>query len=162
MVLRELFQKASERVLAVGFAVHQGRSVLATLADRLDEVERLKVTLCLDVRRPPGSTSIDSQVVEAFARDFSDNEWPGKRRPTVFYDPRSLQTSETTRSALHAKCVVVDGREALITSANFTEAAQERNIELGVLVKHPGVAQQIEDHFHGLIERSYLKRLPLR
>ena len=136
--------------------------MLGALADRLDEIEHLKVTLCLDVRRPPGSTSIDSQVVEAFARDFAENEWPGKRKPAVFYDPRSLQASETARSALHAKCVVVDGREALVTSANFTEAAQERNIELGVLVKHPGVAQRIEDHFHALIERSHLERLPLR
>ena len=120
------------------------------------------MTLCLDVRRPQGSTSINSHVVEVFARDFAENEWPGNRKLAVFYGPRSLQTSETSRGALHAKCAVVDGREALLTSANFTEAAQERNIELGVLVNLPRVAQRIEDHLHGLIERSHLKRLPLR
>ena len=161
MVLRQLFQKARERVLAVGFAVHQGRSVFKALARRLDEIETLKVTLCLDVRREPGSTSIDSQVVEAFARDFIDNEWPGERRPEVFYDPRSLDASETSRSALHAKCVIVDGREALVTSANFTEAAQERNIELGLLVDSALVAERIERHFQGLIKRNYLERVPI-
>ena len=80
----------------------------------------------------------------------------------MFYDPRSLQASETKRSALHAKCVVVDGREALITSANFTEAAQQRNIELGVLVNHPPAAERIEQHFQALIEGRHLERLPLR
>ena len=161
VVLRQLFQKARERVLAVGFAVHQGRSVFEALARRLDEIETLKVTLCLDVRRQTGSTSMDNLVVAAFARDFIDNEWPGKRKPAVFYDPRSLHGSETSRSALHAKCVIVDGREALVTSANFTEAAQERNIELGLLVDSAPVAERIERHFRGLIERNYLERLPI-
>jgi phosphatidylserine/phosphatidylglycerophosphate/cardiolipin synthase-like enzyme len=53
----------------------------------------------------------------------------------------------TTRSALHAKCIVIDGREALVTSANFTEAAQERNIELGLLVRSAEIASRIERHF---------------
>jgi phosphatidylserine/phosphatidylglycerophosphate/cardiolipin synthase-like enzyme len=30
--------------------------------------------------------------------------------------------------------LVVDGRWTLLTSANFTEAAQERNLEAGVVV----------------------------
>ena len=120
----------------------------------------MKVTLCLDVRRPPGNTSIDSLLVEGFARNFLENEWPGKRAPEMFYDPRSLTVSETARSALNAKCVVVDGQKALVTSANFTEAAQERNIEAGLMVDTPLVAERIERHFRRLIERKYLQRLP--
>ena len=45
---------------------------------------------------------------------------------------------------------MIDGRKALVTSANFTEAAQERNIELGLLVNSPAVASQIEGHFYSL------------
>ena len=70
--------------------------------------------------------------------------------PQVYYDPRSLAARGQVRSALHAKCVVVDGREALVTSANFTAAAQERNIELGLLVDSSAVAGQIEEHFYSL------------
>ena len=44
-----------------------------------------------------------------------------KRKPAVFYDPGSLRASETIRSALHTKYVVVEGREALVTLANFTD-----------------------------------------
>ena len=66
-----------------------------------------------------------------------------------------------TRSALHAKCVVIDGQEALVTSANFTAAAQERNIELGLLVHSPDVAYRVERHFEALIKGGHLERLPI-
>ena len=48
-----------------------------------------------------------------------------------------------------------------MTSANFTEAAQERNIELGLLVDSQIIARRIEEHFMSLIENGYLERLPL-
>ena len=62
---------------------------------------------------------------------------------------------------MHAKCVIMDGRKALVTSANFTEAAQERNIELGLLIGSHTVARRIEEHFMSLIRNRYLEKLPL-
>ena len=161
VVMRELFNKARERVLIVGFAIHQGSSVFQALAERFDVHEALEVTMCIDVRREPTNTSLDSHIVSSFARNFIENEWPGKRLPRVYYDPRSLALVGSTRSALHAKCVVIDGQEALVTSANFTEAAQVRNIELGLLVNAPAVAGRIEQHFDSLIQNGHLDRLPL-
>lgn len=161
VVMRQLFNKARERVLVVGFATHQGKSVFQTLAERLDTHEALEVTLCIDVRREHTNTSLDSHIVSRFGKDFVGNEWPGTRLPRLYYDPRSLTSVGSTHSALHAKCVVIDGQEALVTSANFTEAAQERNIELGLLVNSPVVAGQIEEYFHSLIQNDHLERLPL-
>ena len=37
-------------------------------------------------------------------------------------------------ASLHAKCIVVDERRSLITSANFTDRGQTRNMEVGVLL----------------------------
>ncbi len=161
VVMRQLFGKARERVLAVGFAVRQGKSVFKTLADRLDDDESLEATLCIDVRRQHSDTSIDRDILRRFANEFVRNEWPGKRLPRVYYDPRSLDPSGRTASSMHAKCVVIDGREALVTSANFTEAAQERNIELGLLVSSQSVAHKIEEHFMSLIANGNLAWLPL-
>ena len=96
-----------------------------------------------------------------FAENFVENEWPGTRLPRVYYDPRSLKPTPATASALHAKCVVVDGLQALVTSANFTEAAQTRNVELGLLVDDRAVAGRIEEHFRSLIRNGFLERLPL-
>ena len=41
---------------------------------------------------------------------------------------------------LHAKAVVVDDRAAFVTSANLTEAALDRNIEVGVLSRERTLA----------------------
>ena len=161
VVMRQLFGKARERVLAVGFAVRQGKSVFKTLADRLDNDESLEATLCIDARRQHGDTSIDRDILRRFANEFVGNEWPGKRLPRVYYDPRSLEPAGRTASSMHAKCVVIDGREALVTSANFTEAAQKRNIELGLLVNLPEVADRIEAHFLSLVRQEWLTLLPL-
>jgi phosphatidylserine/phosphatidylglycerophosphate/cardiolipin synthase-like enzyme len=76
---------------------------------------------------------------------------------------RLICTSRTLGSPAcqHAKCILVDGVTAFITSANFTESAHERNIELGVLFReNPKVAQSIRSKFESLIQNGFLKPLP--
>jgi len=80
--------------------------------------------------------------------------------PALFYDPRSLASGEGPRASLHAKCVVVDGVRASIGSANQTEAAQQRNIEIGVIVSG-AIAETLERHFDALIAGGHLQPLPL-
>ncbi|MGH9321370.1 MAG: phospholipase D-like domain-containing protein [Vicinamibacteria bacterium] len=63
--------------------------------------------------------------------------------------------------SLHAKCVVVDDRLSLVTSANFTEAAHWRNIEAGVLVDDPRFAVNLRSQFDRLIAEGLLLRLPV-
>ena len=62
------------------------------------------------------------------------------------------------RAVLHAKCVVIDGRIAFVSSANFTEAAQERNIEVGVLVRSELIAERIINFFTALISTGAVRR----
>lgn len=159
VVMRELFSIAEERVLVVGFAVYQGHQVFRALADRMLIRPRLAVRLCLDVSRRPGDTSKASGILERFATRFREREWPGARLPEVFYDPRALAQAESARASLHAKCVVVDGHTALVGSANLTEAAQQRNIEIGLLVRGPDVAHALEEHVDGLIRQGFLNAL---
>jgi len=99
-------------------------------------------------------------LLTLFARAFLENDWPGRRTPEVFYDPRGLSTESRPKAALHAKCVVADEEEALITSANFTEAAQERNIEVGVLLRIPSFAVSLREQFDTLLNRGQLRRVP--
>lgn len=161
VVVRQLFTKVRKRVLVVGFAVRQGNAVFKRLADRLDKDNSLEATLCIDVSRQHGDTSIGRDILRRFANEFVRNEWPGKRLPCIYYDPRSLKPRGRRASSMHAKCVVIDGQEAFVTSANFTEAAQERNIELGILVDSQSAASRIEEHFISLIGKKFLVRLPL-
>ena len=82
------------------------------------------------------------------------------RLPELFYDPRALSAEPGPKACLHAKCIVVDDRRAFITSANFTEAAQERNIESGVLVNDAHVARALRDQFESLVAAGLLKHAP--
>jgi phosphatidylserine/phosphatidylglycerophosphate/cardiolipin synthase-like enzyme len=64
--------------------------------------------------------------------------WPPERRP-----PGAL---------LHAKAVVADGQNALITSANLTEHAIDANIEIGLLVRGGSIPHRLREHLESLIE----------
>jgi phosphatidylserine/phosphatidylglycerophosphate/cardiolipin synthase-like enzyme len=57
----------------------------------------------------------------------------------VFYDPRSVTLEPGKAAALHAKCVVIDEFDLFVSSANFTEAAQQRNIEVGLRLRDKAV-----------------------
>lgn len=162
VVVRNLFERATSRLLIAGFAVHQGASVFQVLAERMDRDESLDVEMYLNVERPCSDTSASDEVLRRYAERFRNEEWSGQRRPRVFYDPRALELGEKgkKRAVLHAKCVVVDGRHVLVSSANFTAAAQERNIEVGVLLDDGMFAASLVDQFAWLVRTGHLKRLP--
>jgi len=160
VVVRELFRHAQESVLVVGYVVRQGRHVFQALAERMRDHPALRVRLCLDVSRHPGDTSLDSEILQRFAARFRTQEWPGERVPEIYYDPRALDRDASRRASLHAKCIVVDREHAFVSSANFTEAAQVRNIEVGVLVHSRLLASHLADHFEALVAAVALKPLP--
>jgi phosphatidylserine/phosphatidylglycerophosphate/cardiolipin synthase-like enzyme len=160
VVLRDLFAGARDHVLIAGYAVYQGREVFRSLADRMDQRPALRVRMFLDVRRPHGDTSAESEIGQRFAHRFRTQEWPGTRLPAVYYDPRSLAAEPDKRSSLHAKCVVIDRQTAFVSSANFTEAAQVRNIEVGALVHSEHFACQLVEHFEGLAAAKMLLPVP--
>lgn len=56
----------------------------------------------------------------------------------------------------HSKVVVVDSRIAFITSANLSEAAHERNLEAGVIVREPGFASALRQRFAALQASGHL------
>ena len=148
VVVRDLFANAKQSVLVVGYAVYQGQKVFHSLADRMLAVPSLKVRLFLDIQRPQGDSSADSEIIRRFTSNFLQTQWPKERPlPEVYFAPRSLDTSSTKRTCLHAKAVVVDSRSVFISSANFTEAAQQRNVEVGLLASSQSLAQRLMEFF---------------
>lgn len=161
MVYEQLFREAKESVSLSTFVVFDGPSAFDVLARRMDERPELQVRLFLNLQRKWGDETPAEILVSRYAKLFWDRDWPGTRRPTVFFDPRSL-TLGKPEGVLHAKGVVVDGRLAFITSANLTEAAWDRNIELGVIIEDPPFAQTVIRHFERLVEDGLLQPLPTR
>jgi phosphatidylserine/phosphatidylglycerophosphate/cardiolipin synthase-like enzyme len=160
VVVRELFMSAQSSVLVAGYAVHQGVQVFRALAERLDELPSLSARLYLNIQRHRTDTSLDAEIVRRFARSFRIEQWPGTRQPDLFYDPRALGTATGGQACLHAKCIVIDRRLALVSSANFTEAAQLRNIEVGALIRSPVFASSLAQQFESLVDQGLLLPVP--
>ena len=161
VVVRELFAHAQKSVLVVGYAVYQGQQVFEALAKRMEENADLEVKLFLNISRPDRDTTASEILVSRYTQRFKDKQWPsGCRLPEVYYDPRSVADDEPVRSSLHAKCVVVDAERVFVSSANFTEAGQQRNIEVGLNIQSEWLAKRLIRHFkllheHGLAERAF-------
>lgn len=158
-VFEELLGSATTSLWACTYAFFDGPKAFQMLARNMDTNPSLSVTLLLNIQRGKGDTTSADQLVRKFADRFWKDEWPGNARPRVFYDPRALEI-EGPGAVLHAKAMVVDDERVLVTSANFTEAALDRNIELGLLVRDRAMAASIKAHFQGLVESGVLRLLP--
>lgn len=159
-VVHTMISQACREVWLVGYAVHNGRKLFEPLARRMAEMPGLSVRFCLDIARHPNDAAPAADIVARYARDFRSRHWPWDRLPELYYDPRALLAGEA-RASLHAKCVIVDGERALITSANFTDAAQRKNIEAGVVISHRPTVCRLADYFAGLCGGDHFVRCPL-
>jgi len=162
VVVQDLFRQAKHSVLIVTFVFDQGvkaEAIFGELAERMDADPKLAVRVIVNVKRNYGDDTPAATLERAFAKRLRDLVWPGERLPEVYYDPRSLDLDEHEHAVLHAKCVVIDNRQTFVTSANFTEAAQQRNIEVGVLIDDRVLSERVTLQFERLIEAGALRRL---
>ncbi len=162
VVVQELFRRAQSFVLISTYGLDDNKwkaeALFGELAARMDLDPTLSVRLFANIKREFHDETPSSTLVSAFSQRLRAGWWPGQRLPEVYYDPRSLETEANKRAVLHAKAVVVDGRWTLLTSANFTEAAQERNIEAGVIIDDAELAKRVARQFDQLLDRGVLRR----
>lgn len=171
VLLPELFASAREHVLVAGYSIDRGAEVFAALYKTMLEnnvtatffvdVDQLANRLMQHTRSNGLSWSIVGAQVEG-AKDamergrtvvelFLRQMWPWERpRPIIYFDPRTAD--RTYAMSLHAKCVVIDHSYSLITSANFTDRGQNRNIEAGVAIEDRSFAASLERQWQNLID----------
>ncbi len=159
-VCEEWLGSAERSIWASTYAFSDGPKAFEFLARRMEATPALRVTLLLNIQPKRGDTTASGQLVRRFTERFWKTVWPGSSRPSVFYDPRALDP-EGPGGVLHAKAVVADDEAVFVTSANLTEAALDRNIELGVLIRDRALALALGGYFRSLIDRDLLKPLPL-
>jgi phosphatidylserine/phosphatidylglycerophosphate/cardiolipin synthase-like enzyme len=159
-VVQSLFQEAQEEVLIAGYAFHNGKLLFERLAERQKQKPDLRILFHVDVPRKPGDTTKSESLVLRFAEDFRARHWPWNPAPELYFDPRAMSPDSKTRASLHAKVLVIDRRILFLTSANFTEAAHQRNIEMGLLSRAPELAGKVASYFEGLREAGALSRIP--
>jgi len=155
VVVSELFARARRSVLVSSYSLGSGATLFAPLAARMAAVPELRVRMFFDITvGTDRSAPLAREASEArFVRYFLGTQWRGPRVPEVFHDPRTIADSNIS---LHAKCVVIDDEIALVTSANTSSAAQEENIEAGVLVDDRLFALALRKQFDDLVTAGLL------
>ena len=155
VVVRQLLSEARRSLWISTYNIYNGQDVFLPIEEAWVLRPELEVVLILNV--PPN----EDAAVEKYAKTFWKYHWPWQRRPKVFYDPRGPEMKPDRPACQHAKCILVDRATAFITSANFTESAHERNIELGVLFRdNPRIAESIRSKFESLVQNGFLEPLP--
>lgn len=153
VVLRNLFESAQDRVLLAGFSFKKGEEALRPLHESM--VRGVNATFFIGIKQPESPVDPDAYAQRSFD-SFLEQRWPfGQPVPKLYCDRRSLYPGPPW-SSLHAKCVVVDGERALVSSANFTERGQERNIETGVLIRDESFASLLERQWMSLVVDSFV------
>jgi PLD-like domain len=139
VVVRELFESARKNVLIGGYAFDHGEDIFAPLHEAMKE------------------RGVETTIFVNTVKGFLEKNWPfGEPLPEIYSDPRTADPE--SRVSLHAKWIVVDEAKALVTSANFTDRGQTRNIEMGVLIDDPDFASRLVQQWRGLIESGLVTK----
>jgi phosphatidylserine/phosphatidylglycerophosphate/cardiolipin synthase-like enzyme len=154
VLVRELFAKARRSVLIAGFSFDHGRAIFAPLHEVM-RVHGVTTEIFIDIReRAPAGVAADAHA-RAYVEAFLTRSWPfGPPFPSLYYDPRSAASN--AMASLHAKCIVVDLERTFVTSANFTDRGQTRNIELGVQIDDREFAAAVVTQWRSLVEAGLL------
>lgn len=156
VVVRELFGRAQRSVLVAGYCFTGSRDIFAPLHLAMSE-RAVSASLFLHLDDVPRQSA--EEAARAGTRSFLESSWPfGAPIPHLYYDPRTVAPGSTIN--LHAKCIVVDERWALVGSANFTHNAHARNIEVGVLIEDLAFAASLATQWRGLVESRLVVAVP--
>lgn len=148
--LYDLVLNARRRILLVTFAAAKITRLKTALSDAA--ARGVNIRLILEFEQASGG-QLSHDALAAFAGSI-------EHQAAIYYWPLEHRERNPVGKPgkLHAKCAVVDDA-VLVSSANLTDDAFNRNIEMGVLLRVPAMAEQIDRHFQALIESGVLKDL---
>jgi phosphatidylserine/phosphatidylglycerophosphate/cardiolipin synthase-like enzyme len=147
-VIIELIENASESLFISSFAVYKAKNVLQKISDAIER--GIKVSILLET---PESSHYKIKVdpLKFLPKKIIENAtiliWPFQKR---------IKNEKHDGGSLHAKFVIQDDSRLFISSANLTESAFERNIELGVLISDKKIIINLRRHLSDLIRESVL------
>jgi cardiolipin synthase len=146
-VLYDLISKAKQRIVLVTFAAHR----VPHLSEHLRQAVERGIELTLIVESEEES---EGQLTRDAVAAFRDVPLAGAR---VYYWPieRRERNQAGRPGKLHVKCAIID-QSALIGSANLTDDAFNRNMELGMLVREEATVLALAEHFNELVSLGIL------
>jgi phosphatidylserine/phosphatidylglycerophosphate/cardiolipin synthase-like enzyme len=141
--LLQLINEASEQLTIVSFAVYKIPEIVAALDDALNRRVRLRIIAeRTSAERESSVLNVETNLGKVVMRKASVFVWPDHKRPV---NPKGK------RGLLHVKCAVADKSTLFISSANLTTNALRLNMEMGLLLRHPALADKVTRHVDALI-----------
>ncbi len=119
-IVRQMVTNARKEILIAGYAITDAGGVLSQIIDAARRRVRI-VLVCSNWKDKDGNT----------AAMLCAAQWPANApAPSVYeYDNGSHESA-----GMHVKCLLVDGSDLLVGSANFTYPGLNTNFEMGVRV----------------------------
>lgn len=142
-VAREIIDTSRQSLLVVGYNVTVDPALTGLAAQSIDAIARA-------AERGVVVTAVLHRNVNLQA--LLQAWHAGAPPPSIFTWP----LADDEKASVHAKLLISDRSDALITSANLTYHGFERNLEMGLRVTGRA-ATEIHDRFHELIASGELK-----
>jgi cardiolipin synthase A/B len=137
-----LIGEAQEEIWLVSYAVRPEWDIERALSAAA--ARNVEITLLLE--RHEDNDAYSSRGEPFASVQATRLAWPANRRRTGY-------------TSMHAKILLVDGRIALVGSANLTSAAMEANLECGILLRGGPHPTEIRTHLRALCTYGDLVRL---
>ena len=147
----QVLNSAQSRILLVSYAVYS----IPNIQDAVVRAAKRGVTITVIVETP-NKLNVENEysTLQALGEDVA-------KCSTVYYWPKENRQTDGSGKLgiLHVKCVVGDGNQLFLSSANLTKYAFSLNMELGVLINGGRGPRQIEVVFESLIAEGTLTRV---
>ena len=155
-VVERLFGSARQSVIVGGYSFDTPEIVEPL--HRVMNEHGVTAMLFLDIPSEAATFAAADAVATRHIDRFFHDVWTfGLPKPEVYYDPRTVVRGPPWVS-LHAKCVVVDDERSFITSANFTDRGQTRNVEAGVLIEDRAFSGELGAQWRQLVSEKLVTK----
>ena len=138
-VMLEMINSATKSITLVGYLIQNGSKKIFNALYNIQLKKNIKIRFIFN----------DGDKYYNKIRTY----WPESEKlpPIYTYKPKKPNTS------LHAKIIIIDSCDILVTSANLTNYGINENIEMGIRSK-ANLANDAENLFDSLIEKNFLVR----
>jgi phosphatidylserine/phosphatidylglycerophosphate/cardiolipin synthase-like enzyme len=147
----QVLNSSQSRILLVSYAVYAIPNIQEAVVRAAKR--GVKITVVVET---PDKLDVENEysTLQALGGDVA-------RCSMVYYWPKENRKADESGKVgtLHVKCVVGDGNQLFLSSANLTKYAFRLNMELGVLINGGRLPRQIESTFESLILGCTLVRI---
>ena len=134
----QMIGRANHKITIIGYWVFEMKDFF----ERLEELEKKpEITFILN----------DKKFKEFYKQIIKD--WDYESRPEIYVLNRK-KFPKKILNKLHSKIIIIDDKEILITSANLTIIAMEKNIETGIWTKDKKIINACTKIFNDFIDKE--------